>query len=266
MRPRVLLSDVRGSGPTVVLIPGGLTGWVSWEPHQLRLADSFRVIRVQPIHNELGSAGVPGDPGYTAEVEQESLRLTLEHLEVDSAALAGWSRGGGTALEYALLYPENVRSLTLIEPEVSWVLDVDDSSSPGKNPEDQTLLDEIVGRDVSEDDLARLLVLFGMAADPDQARAHPVWGSWVQHRNALSWPYQESSDPQRSAADLVDLQLPVLLVKGNRSSPRDRTIVDSLRHRLPVARVLELDGGHASHIESLDEFIEQFTSHLNPRP
>jgi hypothetical protein len=33
MEPRALVHEVKGDGESVVLIPGGLTGWVSWIPH-----------------------------------------------------------------------------------------------------------------------------------------------------------------------------------------------------------------------------------------
>lgn len=53
VEPRVLQHDVQGQGEPIVLVPGGLTGWLSWIPHQERLAGRYRAIRVQPIHNEL---------------------------------------------------------------------------------------------------------------------------------------------------------------------------------------------------------------------
>lgn len=262
MEPRVLQTDDRGSGPAVILIPGGLTGWVSWEPHQLRLADSYRVIRVQPIHNELGSAGAPGDLSYTAEIDRESLRLTLENLGVETAAFAGWSRGGGAAVEYVLEYPSQVRSLTLIEPEVSWVLSEDESLGPDLSREDMAFLDAIVGTEVSENDLARLLTIFGMTEDSKQAKTHPMWEIWVKHRNALSWPYENTTNPKRSTTDLETIQCPVLLIKGTNSAPRDRAIVDALGRYIANAQIVELNGGHASHIESIDRFLEEFETRI----
>jgi len=121
MEPRVLKLDDRGAGEPLVLVPGGLTGWVSWVPHQERLVNRHRVIRVQPIHNELGSKGIPGDPGYTAQVERESLRLTLDALNLARAHLAGWSGGGLALIEFAIEYPKRVRSLTLVEPAAYWI-------------------------------------------------------------------------------------------------------------------------------------------------
>jgi hypothetical protein len=62
--PRVLQTHEVGEGPPLVLMPGGLTGWQSWIRHQEELARSHRTVRVQPIHNERGSAGDPGVKGY----------------------------------------------------------------------------------------------------------------------------------------------------------------------------------------------------------
>ncbi|MGI8423967.1 MAG: hypothetical protein ACR2NO_07645 [Chloroflexota bacterium] len=56
MEPSVLQHDVKGQGNPIVLVPGGLTGWLSWIPHQERLSRQRQVIRVQPIYNQLGGA------------------------------------------------------------------------------------------------------------------------------------------------------------------------------------------------------------------
>ncbi len=53
VRSRVLKHDIVGEGEPLVLLPGGLTGSVSWIPHQERLSATRRMVRIQPIHNEL---------------------------------------------------------------------------------------------------------------------------------------------------------------------------------------------------------------------
>ena len=123
MKPRVLKYDVAGKGDPLILVPGGLTGWLSWIPHQERLSDRHRVIRVQPIHNELGTAGKVGDPSYTRETERESLRLTLDELGIEQADFAGWSRGGKALIDFTAVHPSRVRSLTLVEPAAYWILE-----------------------------------------------------------------------------------------------------------------------------------------------
>jgi pimeloyl-ACP methyl ester carboxylesterase len=41
------------------------------------------------------------------------------------------------------------------------------------------------------------------------------------------------------------------------------TIVDDLAAAVPHARLLELPGGHACHIENIDGFLEELTRHTS---
>ena len=261
MEPRVLQLDDRGAGEPLLLVPGGLTGWLSWLPHQERLVHRHRAIRVQPIHNELGSKGVPGDPGYSAEVERESLRLTLDALGLERPHLAGWSAGGLALVEFAIAYPERVRSLTLIEPVAYWVL-----AQLGERLDDVEQANDFVrglfGREISEDELATFLGGAGLAERGEDVRAHPNWERWVALRTTLSWLGPLLDRPDRSIDDLAGIEAPVLLTKGTDSSPLDRRVVDVLGKRLPNAHVTEFEGDHAHHIEQLDAFLDALEVHL----
>lgn len=263
MEPRVLTHEVTGDGEPVVLVPGGLTGWVSWLPHADRLRERWRTIRVQPIHNELGSAGRPGEPGYTTETERESLRMTLDALGIDAAHIAGWSAGGTAVIEFALAYPERVRSLTLVEPGAYWVLEQLGEASPDLERAN-SFMHGLFGKDVTEDDLAGFLELAGLAPSREAARNDPYWPRAVPHRAALSWYSEEFDRTDRSIEELATIRCPVLLVKGSDSTELDRHAVDVLGERLPKATVLELPGDHASHIQSIDAFLEAFEKHLTP--
>jgi pimeloyl-ACP methyl ester carboxylesterase len=261
VEPRVLQYDDRGEGEPIVLAPGGLTGWLSWIPHQERLVLRHRVIRVQPIHNELGSAGRPGQPGYTAEVEREALRMTLDQLGLDRPNLVGWSGGGRAALEFATEYPERVRSLTLVEPAAYWILE--------QLGEDDQVVDELNafihpldGREVTEDDLAQFLEYAGFVANRTEARRHPNWERWVPHRMALSWQGEDLDHPARRLDELARVSCPTLLFKGTVTADWLRRVVDVLSGLLPHATVVELEGDHACHIHSMDAFLETFEAHL----
>lgn len=261
MKARPLKFDVAGAGDPIVLVPGGLTGWVSWIPHQKRLATRHRVIRVQPIHNELGSAGTPGDPSYSREVEQESLRLTLEEMGIERFHLAGWSAGGKTALDFAVSAPERIRSLTLVEPGAYWILEE-------AHELDQELerfvdyLHSLAGKIITEDDLAEFLAKAGFVEDPAAARQDPYWEKALPHRMALSWLSEELMGSDHSVADLARLEVPVLLTKGTRTEVWEQRVVDLLGQYLPNARVAEIQGTHAHHIESIDRFIDELEAHL----
>ena len=59
-------------GDPIVLVPGGLTGWLSWIPHQERLAATRRAIRVQPVHNELHDSPSTPNPCRTSPPRPQS--------------------------------------------------------------------------------------------------------------------------------------------------------------------------------------------------
>jgi pimeloyl-ACP methyl ester carboxylesterase len=264
VEPRVLQYEDVGEGSSIVLVPGALTGWVSWIPHAVRLAPTRRVIRVQPIHNELGSAGRPADLSYTWETERESLRLTLDALQLDAVDLAGWSGGGRALIEFALSYPDRVRSLTLVEPAAYWVLEELDEKDPEVD-EVNELLHGLAGRDVSDEDLTRFLRAAGFIEPGEDATRHPNWERWVPHKQALSWQ-QMVDRSDRSLEDLGRIECPVLLVKGTVTADWLKRVVDVLGQRIPNATVLELEGDHASHIQSIDAFLEELEAHLAGAP
>jgi len=254
--------DSAGKGDPLVLLPGGLTGWISWVPHQERLASDYRVIRVQPIHNEMGSAGKPGDASYTRETAIESLRLTLDELGIETAHFAGWSAGGKGLIDFAIARPERARSLTLVEPAAYWLLDrigeMDSSLARYIR-----YLHSLGGKDITEDDLATFLHEAGFVEDPDEARSDPYWERGLPHRMTLSWLSEDLMGSDASVADLARIQCPVLLTKGSTTVGWEKWVVDLLAEHLPVARVVELEGDHAHHIQSIDRFLDEFTDHLS---
>lgn len=108
--------DASGSGEPLVLLPGGLTGWISWIPHTETLAASRRVTRLQ-LHNvALGLSGARLPPNYSVDFEVAALGKTIDDLAINQADFAGWSYGAEIALSFAIHNPNRIQSLTLIEP------------------------------------------------------------------------------------------------------------------------------------------------------
>jgi pimeloyl-ACP methyl ester carboxylesterase len=124
------------------------------------------------------------------------------------------------------------------------------------------LLHELFGKDVTEDDLAAFLETAGLASSKKEARSDPYWERAVPHRMALSWYSEDFDRSARAIEELANIRCPVLLVKGSVTTKGEKRVVDVLGERLPNATVLELPGDHASHIQSIDEFLEAFEEHL----
>lgn len=250
--------DVKGSGAPLVLVGGGLTGWSSWEPHQARLASSRTVGRAQPLAVAYGLDDKPLPSGYSIDTESQALGAALDaRFPPGPIDLTGWSYGAFISLTFALDHPERIRTLTLIEPPAFWVLDatgVGDAESARESDAMRALYATMTG-DVTEEQLATFVCQAGLCPPGKRPSELPQWASWVKHRRSLrtgdaAWMHSDT------AARLRAFDKPVLLVKGTGSSHFLHRIVDGLGATLPRAKTIELPGGHAPNLVSMDAFLQ----------
>jgi len=253
--------EITGSGAPLVLLPGGLTGWLSWKSHAEILSASRQVVRVQ-LHNvELGLSDDPLPLDYSVDYEVAAVGKTLDKFAIDQADFAGWSYGGLIALSLALRQPQRVKSLTLIEPPAFWVL-------RGRGPLSDRLLEEeramqaLADDGVNEQQLVWFTHFAGFLPEEVDPRTLPQWPVWFKHRRSLrigAIPLRHDDSLDRVHA----FEKPVLLVKGEGSNPTMHEIIDILASEFPQADVVTFPGGHAPHILSMQPFLEVFTSFVN---
>jgi pimeloyl-ACP methyl ester carboxylesterase len=269
MEPHPFLTDVTsGPGDAVVLIPGGLSGWNSWVPFVEPLSKDRTVVRVQPTQNELGGMkGLVGDPDYTADLELAGLLLTLDELRLDRVHVAGWSNGGKIALHLVLARPERVRSLTLIEPGTPWVMETAGTSTPDL----ASFLERthhLAGREVTDDDLATFFVSAAVipgGLDRAAIEELPVWAASRPLRNALSWGFPTMWGDHH-VDELASIRCPTLVVRGTETAPWLAATAALVAERIPGAELLELPGGHGSHLQNADAFLTALRRHLDAVP
>ena len=167
---------------------------------------------------------------------------------IDVADFAGWSGGGRALLEFALAYPDRVRTPTLVEPAAYWILE--QLGEHGAEVEQaNALIHGLAGRRVTEDDLAEFLRLAGLVQPGDDAREHPA-GAVLPHRMALSWQSEELDRSDRSV-DELRTRCPVLR-EGERHGRTGQASGRCTRRAASNATVVELQGDHAAHIQSID--------------
>lgn len=70
--------EVTGSGRPIILVPGGLTGWASWEPFVEIFSKNRTVIRVQLLGVHFGLENRPLPADYSVKTENGALAATLD--------------------------------------------------------------------------------------------------------------------------------------------------------------------------------------------
>jgi pimeloyl-ACP methyl ester carboxylesterase len=257
-----MLTDVKGQGPPMVLVGGGLTGYLSWVPHQERLSRTRTVVRAQPLSVQHGLDERPLPAGYSIGMESRALAAAL-----DDPGLAGpvdlvaWSYGAAITLAFALDHPERVRTLTLIEPPAFWVLDATGTADAESRREsdDVRAIYRTIEQDVSEEGLAAFVSKVGLCPPGKSPRELPQWPVLVEHRRSLrtgdaAWVHTDTAERLRA------FDRPVLLVKGTGSAHFLHRIIDGLAATLPGAQVTELPGGHAPQIVAIDDFLARLAA------
>lgn len=120
-RKRVLAADgvplayeVVGTGAQTLVLANGLGGRLyAWAPLVEALASRYRIITWD--YRGLFDSGTPEHLHHLGiRFHAEDLRTILEREGVQRATLLGWSMGVQVALEMAVLYPERVHKLVLI--------------------------------------------------------------------------------------------------------------------------------------------------------
>jgi 3-oxoadipate enol-lactonase len=111
---RIRFDDSGGDGPVVVLSHGFLMDREMFAPQVAALAPEFRVITWD--ERGFGETEFDGEPFTYWDSARDCLGL-LDHLGIERAVLGGMSQGGFLSLRAALLAPERVRALVLIDTQ-----------------------------------------------------------------------------------------------------------------------------------------------------
>jgi pimeloyl-ACP methyl ester carboxylesterase len=102
--------DTGGSGPVVILLHAGTGSSQVWE-HQLPAFTQagYRVI----TYDRRGYARTVVDPSGPAATAADDLEALRAHLGIDRLHLVGTAAGGIVATDYALSFPDRLRSLVI---------------------------------------------------------------------------------------------------------------------------------------------------------
>ena len=110
----ICFADTEGDGPAVIFSHGFLMDHQMFAPQVAALAPEFRVITWD--ERGFGKTDFDGGPFTYWDSAEDCLGL-LDTLGIERAVLGGMSQGGFVSLRAALLAPERVRALVLIDTQ-----------------------------------------------------------------------------------------------------------------------------------------------------
>jgi pimeloyl-ACP methyl ester carboxylesterase len=111
-----LYYEVRGSGPALLMIPGGPTDANAFEPIAPRLADWYTVVTYDPRGLSRSSLDAQPDDRRMIEMMGNDASHLLAAIARDPAFVFGNSGGALIGLELAARHPEQVHTLVAHEP------------------------------------------------------------------------------------------------------------------------------------------------------
>lgn len=114
-----LYYEETGNGPPLFFIPPPALGTESFLQQKEDLSAKFHVISFDPAGT--GRSPDHGRREYTIEEWTEDILSLADHLQIEKILLCGYSLGGSPSQEFAVSYPERIKSLILIctFPEVT---------------------------------------------------------------------------------------------------------------------------------------------------
>jgi 3-oxoadipate enol-lactonase len=234
---RIRFEDSGGDGPPIVLSHGFLMDREMFAPQVEALSPEFRIITWD--ERGFGETEFDGAPFTYWDSARDCLGL-LDHLGIEQAVLGGMSQGGFLSLRAALLAPQRVRALVLIDTQSG---PEDPERLPAYRQMQQTWLQ--VG---PVDELAQAISAL-IIGDPVLSE------SWIAKWRAL--PREAMNEPTNclfEREDLTDrvaeITCPAIVFHGTADMSIEPAKAQALSERLPGCRgVVLIEGApHASNL------------------
>jgi 3-oxoadipate enol-lactonase len=232
-------SDTGGDGPAVVFSHGFLMDQSMFDRQVAALAPHYRVI----TWDERGHGGTTAAGPFSYWDSAKDVFGLLDHLGVDRAVLAGMSQGGFLSLRAAMLAPERVRALVLIDSQAG----LEDPASAETYEQLHQIWMEQGPAPVQE-------VVSSVILGPGQ------WDDWyakwaAADREQFSIAFHTLNDRDDITGRLGEISCPALVIHGTADAAIPMEQAEQLRDGLAgqVSFVVVPDGTHAANVSHPDE-------------
>jgi pimeloyl-ACP methyl ester carboxylesterase len=238
----------QGAGPLLVLLHAGGSSGKQWAKMAGLLEERFRIV-APDLWGFGGTEGWPGKESLTHDHQALLVARVIEEMASGPAHLVGHSYGGATALRLVLQRRDLVKTLVLVEPIVTPLL--------------RLAGEEKVFREYF--DMAQAFMNHATTGKLDEA-----WRGFIDYRNGPgTWQalppatkerfvtgtgstvagFQSNLSNPTSLDDVRRVQLPTLVLCGEKTTSPDRRVTEILRELIPGCRYAIIPG--AEHMSPL---------------
>jgi len=255
----------QGSGTPVIFVHGSLSDYRSWLPLLDDFSENNRAISVSLRHYYPEKwDGKEGD--ISLQQHADDLAALIGKINLAPASIIGHSRGAAVAMLMASQHPQLVNRLILADPSPLASILPEDADLRAAEKVRSEMITDIMKHYRAGDTESGLKEFVNYVAGSD------VWDKTPDKiRNVLrdnSWTLtsmQQDMDTQFSCANASSITAPVLLVTGDRSASRYRSMHSSLEPCLSeVSKVTIADAGHMMFQSNPTEFSFEVQYFISP--
>ncbi len=240
--------DTGGSGQPVVLMHAGSQSGAGWGYQQPAFAAAgFRAIGYSRRGCFRSEAGDPANPGLAC----DDLLKLVDHLKLDKVHLVALALGAFYTLDFALLYPQRLRSISI----TSSYLGIDDSEKDYKEANDRLRPKEFNALPVEVKEL-----------HPSYRAGNPQGtAAWVQlAKEASAGPRINQQRPHPMTwARVESIRHPTLLMTGDGDLYTPPALLRMQAAHMPHAETFVVpEAGHAANWEQPALFNQKVIAFL----
>lgn len=247
-----------GQGDPVVFVHGSIGDYRAWEAQIDTFATKYRVIAYSRRYAWPNTQPLSDTLDYSAGQHAKDLAKLIEILNLGPAHLVGHSWGGYTVLKTALDRPELVKSMVLGEPPAGvMVMGTTEGDSLMASFYENALAPASKSFEEQKPQEAIQYFVNGVMGDSTYYDAVPqeVRDIWMQNTTETEGSLKTDSWTPIGSEQVGALQMPVLLLHGDKSPELFLKVVDTLYSLLPNAKRYQLpNSSHGLQLENPEEF------------
>jgi pimeloyl-ACP methyl ester carboxylesterase len=249
--------ETSGAGEPLLLISGLSASHLVWRGLVPFLERTLRVITFD--NRGAGQSSVPDAPYSIDQMAADTLAL-MDHLNIASANVVGWSMGGLVAQTLAVKYPQRVNRLVLLSSLLAPDAMVRNAVHNLINMRRSDMGHEQVTRHVA-------WLVFSQAFAADEAAYEAVIQSIVKSPNVQPLHglvrQAEALLAHVPPAGIDELPMPVSILVGEEDRLIPRYHSEQLHRTIPQSRLRVLPGAHMGASEHPELYAKGILRHLH---